>query len=529
MKKINYLTLIVIGTILTQVYVSGCNEIDENLVYSENNLIISDKTLIYPSNLQEFYNENMTVKVYDNEKVVQGYNLLNIEFGSLYFGSKIQSVAVLDMNGNIISGLPNINKEDAEMINSTTLMYSANSSHIGFWNLVTNATEFFPLPIGRTLHHDWEYNPLTHSFLVLGRETIKDGVELGGELVDIVADSFYEMDELGNVLWSMNSSEFVPFDVEEYYVYNFTKKGDADWTHGNAIFWDYENDAFYYNARCRDTIYKINTETFECEWILGRYNGDFKLYDKTGNEKISLFYGAHSIEKLDDTHFIIYDNDFYNETNIINDQPNYLIFEVDEENKEAREVWRWIAPSDYPGATMGDADKLPNDNVLGTYHGGLMYLTEVNELGEIVWELFVNGTDVYRVERFYGSPLIQFTNATYNASKKENAILTFNVWNSFKERRSSLGRLVLYDGNEVLIDYNFDFKPYWQKTELSIEIPTANYRKGSYNLTILLENEDGLGITKYINLEIQRASAASWIIGISSLLIVTFIIRRKKK
>ena len=195
MKKMNYFTIIIIVTILTQIFVSGCNEIDENLVYSENNLIISDKTSNYPVNLQEFYNENMTIKVYDNDEVVQGYNLLNIEFGSSYFGSKIQSVAVLDMNGNIISGLPNINKEDAEMINSTTLMYSANSSHIDFWNFVTNTTDFFPLPEGRTLHHDWEYNPLTHSFLVLGRETTIGGVDLGGELVDIVANSFYEMDE----------------------------------------------------------------------------------------------------------------------------------------------------------------------------------------------------------------------------------------------------------------------------------------------------------------------------------------------
>ncbi len=529
MKKIEIIALFLLGIFLMQISATGFTDIEIEPVMGVDNIVISSDTINYPSELLQFYNDNMTINVYNQDKVVEGYTLFNIEFGKAYFGSKIQSVAVVDMDGNIISGLPYINKEDAEMINSTTLMYSANSTHIGFWNLFTNATEYFPIPEGRSLHHDWEYNPISETFLVLGRETTIDGVELAGELVNVIADSFYEMDKSGNVLWSLNSSDFVPFDVTEYYTYNFTKKANADWTHGNAVFWDYEENVFYYNARCRDSIYKINIETLECEWTLGRYNGNFTMFDKNGNEKVSLFYAAHSIEKLNDTHFIIYDNDYYNETNIINDEPNYLIFEIDEDTMEAREVWRWIAPSDYPGATMGDADRLPNGNVLGTYHGGVTYLTEVNKAGEIVWELFVNGTDVYRAERFYDSPLIQFTNTTYDAVKKENATLTFSVWNSFKERRSSPGSIAVFDGETLLLDYNFNFKPYWQETELSIEIPTEEYKKGTYNLTVIIENADGISTSTTIFLSVERASAPAIIIGLSSIFLVAVLAKKKRK
>lgn len=35
----------------------------ENTVYSRTNLIINDKIVNYPSNLQEFYNKNITLKV----------------------------------------------------------------------------------------------------------------------------------------------------------------------------------------------------------------------------------------------------------------------------------------------------------------------------------------------------------------------------------------------------------------------------------------------------------------------------------
>lgn len=207
--------------------------------------------------------------------------------------------------------------------------------------------------------------------------------------------------------------------------------------------------------------------TREIIWTMGPYSGDFTIYDKYGNEKISLFYAAHSIERIGPNKFIIYDNDYLNLTDYLSLYPRYVEFEIDETTMITNETWTWVIPNNelYIGDHWGNVDLLPGNTRIGTFGAGLStdndYITEVKEAGDIVWEIAINGTDTYRAERFYASSLNKVDAATLNSTKRDNAIINVTVWNSFRERMSSDGKLSVYDGETLLLDYNFTFLPYW--------------------------------------------------------------------
>ena len=128
----------------------------------------------------------------------------------------------------------------------------------------------------------------------------------------------------------------------------------------------------------------------------GISNGDFIIYYKYEDEQFSLSYVSHSVERIDPNKFIIYDNDYLNLTDYLSLNPRYV-------------------------------DLLPGNTRIGTFGAGGStdndYITEVNEAGDIAWEIAINGTDTYRVERFYASPLIKVDAATLNSTKRDNAII----------------------------------------------------------------------------------------------------------
>ncbi len=309
----------------------------------------------------------------------------------------------------------------------------------------------------------------------------------------------------------------------DFYLTNHTGRGNvADWTHGNTVFWDMEEEnVCYFNARHLHTIYKIDMTTGDIIWTLGEYESDFDLYDIKGDPATTFFYGAHSIERIGPNKYIIYDNDAFNTTDFASNWPRYVEFEIDEETWTAQETFTWIIPdnSTYHGDHWGDADHLPGDTRLGTFGAGgstdLDLLTEVNEAGEIIWELAINGTDTYRAERFYSSPLVRFDGATLLTDTKTSAIVNLTVWNSFKERMSSDGLVQVYDGENLIYTDAFVFLPYWQDTDLSLVLLIDDYKKGTYNLSLIIENSDGISTILFFDFIIERAPTAGWVIAVS--------------
>ncbi|MHA2255738.1 MAG: hypothetical protein ACXAAM_06685, partial [Candidatus Heimdallarchaeaceae archaeon] len=234
---------------------------------------------------------------------------------------------------------------------------------------------------------------------------------------------------------------------------------------------------------------------------------------------------------IGNNHFTIYDNDYLNLTNFSSTHTRYVEFEIDENTWEAREIWTWNAPISHWAMSRGGVDKLPGGNYIGVNggegFGPVKNVTEVNRDGEIVWEVGINNSVLHRSESFFASPVIEVDETTLISTKNQDAVVNLTVWNSFKNRIPEDASLEVYNEESLLLQVDFSFLPDWQDTKLSLEIPTLDYRRGTHNITIVVENADGLKTIKFFSLEVLRASAAGLLILITSTIVIT--LRRRKR
>ncbi len=435
---------------------------------------------------------NMSIAVYDEEQVLDGYNLFALRRRNKATNNFDEgTILVTDMKGNVLNSLhstdPRNRVSDPEMINSTTVF--ARDSRPFFWNLKTNVTQYFNFTAGT---HDMEYNPETQTFL---GKYFRDTGNYSG--LPIKYNDLYEYDMDGNVLWFWNSSDYFPFNPE--LADGKTFRGANVWMHANAIFWDYPNDVIYMSARGLDTIYKIDKKTGDVVWGLGRL-GNFTLYDINGKKKDSLFYHQHAVELVGTNRMILYDNDYLNYSNPDPEagRPRIVEIEFNEKTMEAREVWTYTAPEEYFGRPWGDADRLPGGNRLGTFgwvsHDS--YLTEVNPAGEVVWEMRINQTKqyawgMYRSERFYDYFPTEINDVSFDG---QMLYVNVSLWDTIKTRA---GRDItirgLLDGEGIFTE-TVGLNPYFMKTGY-----TVNFSMSEFSGKFTLEISDG-DVTTTINL-----------------------------
>jgi hypothetical protein len=176
-----------------------------------------------------------------------------------------------------------------------------------------------------------------------------------------------------------------------------------DFSHCNAIQWDYDNNVVYLNSRCLNAFYKINMTTGDIIWTCG-LNGNFTLLDANGNKVTSLWYHSRALQQIKPDVFTMFDKDYDNLTNPSDAHSRLLEVTLDEQNMIARESWSWEAPQEYWSYFWGEADTLPNEDRIGTFgtyvkpYSNLgAVLVEVNQTGQVVrtWT-FPSGWGIYR-------------------------------------------------------------------------------------------------------------------------------------
>lgn len=178
----------------------------------------------------------------------------------------------------------------------------------------------------------------------------------------------------------------------------------ADFTHCNAIQWNYGENTVYLNSRHLDTFFKINMTTSNIIWGCGLH-GNFTLLDRSGNQVSSLWYGSHDTQEVAPDVFTMFDNDFHNLTNINDVYSRILEITLNEQNMTAQETWSWEALKQYFSPYWGEADLLPNGDRIGTFgtqtkqfaEGIGAVIVEVNQTGQLVrtWT-FPSGWGIYR-------------------------------------------------------------------------------------------------------------------------------------
>ncbi|MFQ6126729.1 MAG: aryl-sulfate sulfotransferase [Candidatus Heimdallarchaeota archaeon] len=398
-----------------------------------------------------------------------------------------------------------------EFLNSTTLLYGTQKG-AALWDIYKKTEVDLGWGYHGISHHEYEYNPINNTFFTF-RAYI---TEINGTNYEF--DMIEEYTPTGQLIWSLDTHSFISHT--QWCPFRDTHKNDkysgpvADLLHSNSLFFDVEEDVLYYHARNLNTFYKIDHKTGQVLWGLGEY-GNFTLFDRHGNPRKNLFYHAHAVEKVDDNTFLLFDNDYHNQTNPNSKSSRILELQINETTMTANESWVWTAPPDYYSLIYGDADRLPNGNRLGTFGSGLHYyddkdligprLVEVSDDGQIMWELNIANPgnnsvfNVYRMERFRLSPILN-SPPDILALSQDNVTVSWQTWYNFRAKRRMNGFYTLYlDGNPIETGTHV-FDKFWRPTNLTANL--GNLKSGDYNLTLALADEAGHLSTDSLNVSI---------------------------
>ncbi len=485
-------------------YLVNPTDINENTIGFEEKKIGNTKNLVnYP--VQDSYPklatlENDEMEIFSTGDQFEGYNLFILTRFSNVGGNYDLILAIVDMNGVVVKQKDlgtsvSVAYLPAKFINSTTVLY-ADLGGAKLWNFYSE--EVFDL--GFKGHHDYDYNSNNNTFFTVNRY---------GRLIDgtnYLFDYIEEYTTAGEKIWFVDTYDFV--DETMWCPFGDSVSGNPDVTHSNTVFYDAEEDVIYLNCRNTNTFYKIDHQTGEKLWGLGEY-GDFALFDMNSIQKDSLFYHAHSVEKVSENEFILFDNDYHNQENPLSRNSRILEITINDDTMTANETWSWSGGQDYYSYYWSDADYLPGGHRFGTFgtyeHLGNASigarLVEVDELGNRVWELYFPRTPqysygIYRSDRIRFSPTIS-SPEDFLLTSSEEVEISWNVWYNFKTRERVSSSYNLYLDNIIVDSSLFYFKQFWRPTELTFNLGLLT--TGFHNLTLEVFDDGGHSSTDVVD------------------------------
>jgi hypothetical protein len=374
----------------------------------------------------------------------EGYIAFDLEFSSNFMGTGTTGnyFVVMDTNGTVLAlRYSDTSYGAAWNIAPETLMFlgepqvdgadSAPTYEAHFWNLTTAATEDFP---NVKSEHDIQYDPVNNTFL-----TLQQYVQPVGNNSYLI-DKIVQLDSNGNEIWSWNPYDYLPLSEASPFNETSTLNGQTvmDLTHANTLDWDYNNSIIYLNLRNTNTFYKINQTTGDVVWACGEF-GNFTLLDANGTPLVgpdglppSLWYHCHTVEEVTPDVFMLFNNDFENNTNQDDCRSSLMEITLNETSMTAYANWSWEAPAAYWNEYGGSILHLPNGDFFGDFgdpthqfqynelpngtwafdDSGAVF-AEVNPAGQVVRTFtFPFGCYVYRVEPVTDPAFITFSPST---------------------------------------------------------------------------------------------------------------------
>ncbi|MHA2002694.1 MAG: aryl-sulfate sulfotransferase [Candidatus Thorarchaeota archaeon] len=456
------------------------------------------------------------VEVTKNPGAFEGYNLFVLRERDIENRQNNQTLIIADMEGNVEyeriitnSGLYELADVSVEFVNPTTVLVGY-PFRTAFVNII-NDTERFHDFYG---HHEYEYNPNNDTvFTFKYHSTMINGSEY---LFDLIAE--YDLD--GNMVWSLDVSDFITPDMWCPYLDLFG--GNPDITHSNTAFYDADEDVIYYNPRNVNTFYKIDHKTGNVIWSLGEY-GDFDMYNSVGVRVDDLFFHSHSLERVDEDTFILFDNDHHNQNNQANHKSRMLEITIYEDTMEAHQSWSWTPPDGYWSFLWGDADRLPNGNRLGVFgassHPGSedgAQLVEVTENGDIAWRFNFKTNEVYRygvyrMERFRYTPILDSPPDAHFIPSEE-VMLEWQAWYNYRPKKTIMGSYILTMDNTQIDSSTFLYDRFWRPSKLNFNLGILE--PGDYELTLEITNDVGFKSNDTILVNVSEASNLPLMLGV---------------
>ena len=175
-----------------------------------------------------------------------------------------------------------------------------------------------------------------------------------------------------------------------------------DWSHLNTTEPWPDWSAVIISSRHQSSLFKINVETSEIEWMLGHPSNGWEPSDvpRLQLDIADRFWRQHAPEyHEDDSTILIFDNGSRTRPS-----SRFAEYRIDEEELTAELVWEYSPDPVIYAPQWGDADRLENNNVLGVFgeksDSEPSHIIEVTREGEEVWHLTApppNG--IYRADR----------------------------------------------------------------------------------------------------------------------------------
>ena len=301
-----------------------------------------------------------------------------------------------------------------------------------------------------TFHHDFVELP-NGNFLLLSSESrvIDDWYTSETEAMapraseNVIGDVIIEMTPEGDVLREWKLHDILdPYRIAYQSLrknfwsghYGDVVEGEvSDWTHGNAIIYEEDDNSFIMSLPYQDAVIKISMDTGELVWILGNHDNwrdpwKDKLLTPVGD--VEWAYKHHAVSHTENGTYLLYDNGVARSSPFDDKMPledsytRAVEYSVNEETMEVSQVWTY-GPDDerFFARYLGDVDWQPQtDNILvtvgaqetnadgvnsppgpGTQRWArLMELTH-DQPAEKVWEMRLQdnglGWAIYRAER----------------------------------------------------------------------------------------------------------------------------------
>ncbi|MFW9887019.1 MAG: aryl-sulfate sulfotransferase [Candidatus Thorarchaeota archaeon] len=461
------------------------------------------------------------VEVTRTHSAFEGYNAFVLKEHDIENRLNNQTLIICDMDGNVHyerilsnDGLYELADLSTEFVSPTTILVGY-PFNVALVNLYTGTTRF----LNSYGHHEYEYNPnndtvftFTNNQKVIDNETY---------LFDLI----HEYDLNGNLVWSLDVSDFITPDM--WCPYEDVFGGNPDITHSNTLFYDADEDMIYYNPRNVNTFYRIDHKTGEVIWGVGEY-GDFTMYNITGVNVDHLFFHPHALERVDDNTFILFDNDYHDQNLEGNHRSQMVEITIDEDTMEAHTTWVWRGTEQYWSFLWGDADRLPNGNRLGVFgasshpgYGNGAHLVEVTEDGDIAWQFTFRTNElyrygVYRIERFHYAPIL-LGPTQLHFEPEEEVVLEWQAFYNYRPKKTVEGNFTFGNSTTHLDSGTFLYDRFWRPSPLRFNLGVLE--PGEYEFTLEIENDIGqkTNDTVIVDVSVSEGSSPLPVIGTSTL------------
>ena len=198
------------------------------------------------------------------------------------------------------------------------------------WHFTGTAKEVHEgsIPVATdSIHHDYVELPNGNFLLMSSENRVIDdwpaNYELDGQTqqANVIGDVIIEMTRAGDVLREWKLHDIIdPYRLgynsrrEDFWANHYDGVVDGivyDWTHGNAIIYEEEDNSFVMSMPYQDAVVKISMDTGELVWILGNHDNwqepwSDKLLTPAGD--VGWSYKHHAISHTENGTYLLFDN-----------------------------------------------------------------------------------------------------------------------------------------------------------------------------------------------------------------------------